>query len=105
MLKRLPTLIELYLWDLLCTVGCDQSYCVFQGSKCVSCLNSSYMIYPEFNTCYLCQNGFTKVRNICLKCNLNQFIDLPNKKCSSCDIYGPCEKCDQNQCQKCSPQA
>ncbi|EAS02481.2 hypothetical protein TTHERM_00629930 (macronuclear) [Tetrahymena thermophila SB210] len=103
--KDCPPGLSYNVWDLQCTIGCDQSQCVCKDSKCVSCLNNSYMIYPDFNTCYLCQNGSTQIGNLCFKCNLNQFIDLPNKKCSSCDIYGPCEKCDQNQCLKCSPSA
>ncbi|KAL4493856.1 hypothetical protein ABPG73_010134 [Tetrahymena malaccensis] len=103
--KDCPPGLSYNVWDLSCTIGCDQSQCVCKDSKCVSCLNSSYVIYPDYNTCYLCQDGSTQVGDKCLKCNIGQFLDLPNKKCSSCDIYGPCEKCDQKQCLQCSPSA
>ncbi|EAS05248.2 hypothetical protein TTHERM_01364620 (macronuclear) [Tetrahymena thermophila SB210] len=99
--KNCPPGLTYNVWSLACTNGCDTSQCVCNNSKCDSCLNSSYTIYPDYNTCYLCLNNSTQIGNLCLKCNLNQFVDLPNKKCTNCDKYGPCEKCDQNRCLQC----
>ncbi|KAL4497879.1 hypothetical protein ABPG72_000634 [Tetrahymena utriculariae] len=86
--------------------GCDSSKCKCDSNKkiCNECLDPTYFIYPDFQTCEpICREGRWAKGRICLKCDPNgQYMVDRDKSCNLCDkVLTNCYQCTESVCEKC----
>ncbi|EWS75157.1 hypothetical protein TTHERM_000323149 (macronuclear) [Tetrahymena thermophila SB210] len=86
-------------------VGCDSSKCKCDNDNmiCNECLDSSYFIYPDFQTCEpICRQGRWAKGRICLKCNPDgYYMNDSDNICMECNKFPNCNECSSVKCEKC----